>query len=124
MDGHSCLFNIGQKHCLAIQWLKEKPMSMRSALISLVLIVALITYYIVKYNVNIWGSTLDIHVHDTYYVVAHFQFMLLSIIATFFFLGGATGTKFRNRYFLYPLLLLIAFDLYWIIMFFITSGII
>lgn len=53
--------------------------------------------------VDIWfsSSTVDIHIHDTYFVLPHWHFVLLIILTlgTISSLGGVMGTKFRNKAF-------------------------
>lgn len=87
---------------------------MKTALIFLVVaILILILFYS---GVDIWfaKTTIDIHFHDSYYVIAHLQIFLglLLYLGTFFFTGGIIGTRFRNKIFLIPFLIFLAFDLY------------
>lgn len=52
---------------------------------------------------DIWiSSTIDIHLHDTYYVFDkwHFAIVVFIYLLSFFSLGGAIGTRFKNKKFL------------------------
>jgi hypothetical protein len=92
-----------------------KPNSqMKSALVFLVIGIVLLA--VLLSTLHIWrgASTIDIHVHDTMYVLPYtiFIFFILLILGTFFFLGGAIGTGFKNKYYLIPLFLFVLMDTY------------
>ena len=60
------------------------------------------------------ATTIDFHIHDTYYIITY-RFLMIFIIlflGTLFSLGGAVGTAFRHRYFLITLLVFAAADIY------------
>ena len=87
---------------------------MRTALIFLAVGILLL---LVLYSlVDVWfmPSSVDIHVHDTYFVIANIHVVPLMAIflGNFFILGGVIGTRFRNKFFFIGLAILILADAY------------
>ncbi|MDB5196690.1 MAG: hypothetical protein JWP88_1061 [Flaviaesturariibacter sp.] len=78
---------------------------MKAAFIFLFIAVLLLAFVFWRSSFWFRSNTIDIHVHDTYYVVAysHFILLLFLIVGTAFSLGGAVGTRFRHLIFLYLL---------------------
>ena len=62
-------------------------------------------------------STVDIHLYDTYFILSYFSFTIaiILILATLFFFGGTIGTAFKNKNYLFPLLIFILIDTYYIV---------
>ena len=87
---------------------------MKTALIFLAIAVLLLVLLYSQVDVWIGNSTIDIHVHDTYFVVVRWEVILVIILflGTFSSLGGVIGTRFHNKFFLIVFILFIAVDLY------------
>jgi heme/copper-type cytochrome/quinol oxidase subunit 1 len=87
---------------------------MRTAFIFLTIAILLLLLFWWKTDVQLSGSTIDIHVHDTYFVIDRLQFVLffIVILGIFFTLGGLFGTRFRNKAFLITFLVFLAAGIY------------
>jgi heme/copper-type cytochrome/quinol oxidase subunit 1 len=79
-------------------------MHKKTALIFLFTGILLLTLLYLKSGIFFTKKTVDIHLHDTYYVIAYLHFIILIVlfVGTAFSIGGVFGTRFRNKYFLIP----------------------
>jgi hypothetical protein len=88
---------------------------MKTALIFLVIAVVILILLWLSVDVWLGNSTVDIRFHDTYLAIHPWYLALIVSIlflGTFFFIGGAIGTKLQNRFFVAFLLLFVAADAY------------
>ncbi|HVG41676.1 MAG TPA: hypothetical protein VM888_08695 [Chitinophagaceae bacterium] len=90
---------------------------MRGALIALLIGILLLTLCYLSITSWFRATTVDIHIHDTYYIITY-RFLIIFIIlflGTLFSLGGSISTAFRHKYFLIFLFAFTAADIYFII---------
>lgn len=80
---------------------------MKTAVVFLTIGIILLTIVSFKTNAKFAASTVDIHVHDTVFVVPYFYISILSLLflGTLFSIGGVIGTKFRGKIFIILFLL-------------------
>lgn len=90
---------------------------MKTALIFLAIGVILLIAIVSGKGSKFRRSAVDIHLHDTYFILSYFSFSItiLLILATLFFLGGTIGTAFKNKSYLFPLLILILTGTHYIV---------
>jgi heme/copper-type cytochrome/quinol oxidase subunit 1 len=87
---------------------------MKTAFIFLALSILLLILFWWRFDIWFSDSTIDIHVHDTYYVIARWHAVLVIILflGTFSSFGGMIGTRFRNKFFLITLIIFFVADIY------------
>ncbi len=87
---------------------------MKTALIFLATAILLLLLFWWRSDVYFGDSTIDIHVHDTYYVIDRWHLVLVIILflGTFASLGGVIGTKLKNKFFLIAMILFLSGDAY------------
>ena len=90
---------------------------MKTALVFLVIGIVLLINLGSKNHGTFRKSTVDIHLYDTYFILNYFSFFIaiLLILGTLFFFGGTIGTLFKNKNYLFPLLIFTMIDSYFII---------
>jgi len=90
---------------------------MKAAIISLAIGIILLLFFLFGSYIQTYKSGIDIHVHDTYFIISYFSFTVFIILflGTFFFLGGAIGTAFKNKKFVYLLMTCTLLDAFYII---------
>ena len=89
---------------------------MKAAIISLVIGIILLLFFLFGSYIQNYKSGIDIHVHDTYFIISYFSFtvFITLFLGTFFSLGGAIGTAFKNKSFVYLLLIFVLLDAFYI----------
>jgi heme/copper-type cytochrome/quinol oxidase subunit 1 len=87
---------------------------MKTALAFLLISILVLLFLWSKTDIFFGRSTVDIHVHDTYFVIDRLQFILfiVLILGTLSSLGGVIGTRFRSKVFLIAFLSFLAADAY------------
>ena len=90
---------------------------MKGAIICLALGLCIFLVLFGREHIFSGKDTIDIHLHDTFYVIAkwHFYLFLFLFLSTISFIGGVIETRFKNKGFLIGMLILLAIDIYLII---------
>ena len=93
---------------------------MKGALIGLAIAITLLALAYFKLAVYRTKTSIDFHVHDTYFVIDNtvaIVFALL-VMGTFFSTGGLIGTQAKNKVFWLLAVLFLLIDTYYAISFF------
>jgi hypothetical protein len=93
---------------------------MKGAFIALIIGIVLLVLLYLKVEMRSSNGTIDIHLHDTYFVLSHtsvFIFLLL-FLGTFFALGGVIGSHFRSKVFWVLVVLSLSIDTYYVVSFY------
>ena len=87
---------------------------MKTALAFLFISILILLFLLSKTDIFFGKSTVDIHVHDTYFVIDRLQFIffIVLILGTVSSFGGVIGTRFRSKAFLIAFLIFLAADVY------------
>src|SRR5919202_576751 len=87
---------------------------MKAAFILLTIGLIILLLFAFLFDVTLAGSTLDFHVHDTYYVtdIKSAIIFVILFLATLFFIGESIKTKFKSVPFLILLLFIFSADIY------------
>ena len=86
---------------------------MKTAIIFLLAGIAVLAFFYVKTPVTFNQSTVDIYVHDTYFIITNLIFFtaIFMSLGTLFSIGGVLGTGCRNRFFLILFIVLLLADI-------------
>lgn len=87
---------------------------MKAAVSFFVIGVLILVFLYFVSDISFQSSTVDIQVHDTYFVLTRFSFFLFVILflGTFSSLGGVIGTRFKNTAFIVLFFILLLIDAY------------
>ena len=90
---------------------------MKVAWITLSIGAVLLILFFSRAQLWVRKATIDIHVHDTYFIVPYLFLILFFFLflGTFFTLGGLVGTSFRNKYFIGAFIFFALADAYFIV---------
>ena len=90
---------------------------MKGAWTALFIGVALLTLLYLKIDIYRSKGTIDIHLHDTYFVFSYASVMVfvLLLLGTFFSVGGIIGSCFKSKSFWILALLFLSVDTYYIL---------
>ena len=93
---------------------------MKGALIGLFLGGILLVLQLYKNVININKESIDVHVHDTYFILSYKSVIifLLLYLGTFFILGGLIGFHFKSKMFLVSTITILLIDVYYFIKFY------
>ncbi|RYZ30911.1 MAG: hypothetical protein EOO10_01065 [Chitinophagaceae bacterium] len=72
---------------------------MKGALLALLIGIGILTLFALKADVRFFQASVDVHVHDTYFVL-DYTFLILSLLVylgLFFSVGGLVSTGFKGR---------------------------
>lgn len=90
---------------------------MKGALIALIIGIVLLVLLCFRLKIYSQGGTIDIHLHDTYFVLTYFAVVifLLLFLGTFFAIGGLIGRQFKGRLFWALAVLFLSIDTYYVV---------
>jgi phosphoglycerol transferase MdoB-like AlkP superfamily enzyme len=93
---------------------------MKGAVVALFIGFALLVVLYFKINVNSSKATVDIYLHDTFFVLSYASVILfiLLFLGTFFSIGGVIGSLFKSRLFWILTILFLSVDIYYFVMFY------
>ncbi len=93
---------------------------MKAALISLFFGFVLLVLLFLKMDVYKSKGTIDVHLHDTYFVLSYASVMVfvLLFLGTFFSVGGIIGTYFKSKLFWILCVLCLSIDTYYFMKFY------
>jgi hypothetical protein len=92
---------------------------MKLAIGFLIIGIIILVLFIKRSDVWVTKKTIDIHIHDTYFVIDkwHLAIAIFFYLLTFFSFGGVIGTKFKSKGFLLTFistLLIVGYILWWL----------
>ena len=89
---------------------------MKGALVGLFVGIVLLILLYFKIDVYRSKGTIDIHLHDTYFVLSYSSvaIFILLFLGTFFSIGGMIGSIFKSKLFWILTILVLSIDAYYI----------
>ena len=93
---------------------------MKGALIGFFIGLTLLIFFYFKTDIYKSKGTIDIHFHDTYFVLNYLSVIVFAILflGTFFSVGGIIGNYFKSRLFWVLAVLFLSIDFYYIATFY------
>jgi hypothetical protein len=93
---------------------------MKGALIALLIGIVLLILLYLRIEMRSSRGTIDIHLHDTYFVLSYASVVvfLLLFLGTFFALGGIIGSHFKSKVFWTLVVLFLSIDTYYVVSFY------
>ena len=90
---------------------------MKGALIGLLISIILLFSLSFKMSTHRTKPTIDIHFHDTYFILSYTSVVIFLILflGTFFTFGGTIGTNFKNKLFWVLALAFLGVDIFFIV---------
>lgn len=97
-----------------------KLFAMKGALIALFIGLALLVLLCFRMDIYRSKGTIDIHLHNTYFVLSHASVVvfILLFLGTFFAKGGISGRYFKSKLFRVLVVIFLSIDTYYMVSFY------